>query len=225
MYGASTTTKGHGGAYPPVVTSTVKTITTTYIDSCETGITTKTETITQTVCNKCNGDSVTSTYICHNCGPSVVTITITKPSMPTHVASYPTPPAMPEKPSHGGDKPVPSADVPKKNDYPVDSTITIKSTTVHIVYVTKTPVPVVPEAKHTPVPYPSAPGAGYPVKPVVPTGGYPMPSGVKPSMASGTGTGVPTKPTYAPPQFTGAASSVKVGAVGFLAVVAGLLVV
>ena len=241
IHGASSTSKGHGVQYPPHVTSlpgkdspsssassTVKTVTTTYVDSCETGITTKTETITQTVCDKCTGDSVTSVYVCHKCGPSVVTITITKPSMPTYVASHPTPPAKPEGPIHGADKPqhsqpakpVYGADVPKKQDYPVEhSMVTIKSTTVSIVYVMKTPVPVVPAGKNMPVPYSSAPVVGYPVKP---TGGYPMSSGTGvPSKPSGTG--APTKPTYAPPQFTGAASHVGVGMTGLLAVVAGLL--
>ncbi|KAH7079138.1 glycoside hydrolase superfamily [Paraphoma chrysanthemicola] len=233
-------------AYPPSVTSkpgqdypsypassTVKVITTTYVDSCETGVTTKTETITQTVCAKCQ-DSVTSTYVCAagKCGPSVVTVTITKPyspptdvpakpsSPPTYGGDKPQPPAKPSNPpTYGGDKPAPPAqpsvpakpsspptyDVPKKQDYPV------ASTTVSIVYLTKTPVPVVPvsSVKYTPIPYPSAPAknstSGYPVKP--------------------TGTGaVPSKATgYSPPQFTGAATQVSVGMTGLLAVVAGLM--
>jgi chitinase len=269
-YPASSSVVVHGGEYPPSVTSapgmehpsyptssTVKTITTTYVDACKTGVTTKTETITQTVCNKCQGDSVTSVYVCHNCGPSVVTITVTKPSMPTNVASHPTPAAKPEGPMYGGDKPqgpaqssstampqVPAqsssaampqapaqssaaakpeapvygADVPKKQEMPI-----VKSTTVSIVYVTMTAVPDVPAAENTPMPYPSAAGAGYPIKPVVGTGA-PMASGtgvyVKPS-----GTGAPIKPSaYSPAQFTGAASHVGVGMTGLLVVVASLLV-
>lgn len=198
--------------------STTKVITTTYVDSCETGLTTKTETITKTICNKCNKpeeDSVTSVYVCKNCGPSVVTVTITKPNVPaTGVPAKPTgpvyggdkpqPPAQPSKPSgpsYGNDKPNPpvySVDVKKQND--------ATSTTVQIVYVTKTPVPVVPVVPaYTPVAYPSAKNAtsGYPTKP--------------------TGTGVPTKPTYAPPQFTGAASRLGAGLTGVVAVAAGLL--
>ncbi|KAF2823602.1 glycoside hydrolase [Ophiobolus disseminans] len=267
VYGASSSSGKGYDSYPPLVTSvpgkdyasvpsssTVKTITTTYVDSCETGVTTKTETITQTVCNKCQGDSVTSVYVCNKCGPSVVTITITKPNTPTtNVPSYPTPPTKPEGPTYGGDKPstpsqggdkpsnpptyggdkpqppahssqaakptppVYGADVPKKQEVPV------VSTTVAIVYVTKTPVPVVPSVKHTPIPYPSAPVVEYSSKPVVGTGVPSKPSGTgvptKP-----TGTGVPTNPTYAPPQFTGAASHVGVGMTGLFAVVAGLLV-
>ncbi|KAH8728932.1 glycoside hydrolase superfamily [Phaeosphaeriaceae sp. PMI808] len=200
-------------AYPPS-SPTTKIVTTTYVDSCETGITTKTETMTVTVCNKCKDDSVTSVYVCNNCGPTVVTYTITKPaSPPTHVPSVP---AKPSSPSYGGgDKPQPpakpsnpvyAADVPKKQEAPV-------STTVTIVYVTKTPVPVLPSVMYTPIPYPSAPAkngtSGYPVKP------------------TGTGVVVPSKPTgYTPPQFTGAAS--RVGAAGSvvaaLAAAAGMFV-
>jgi chitinase len=215
-----------GQNYPSSpASSTVKVITTTYVDSCETGVTTKTETITQTVCNKCKPDSVTSVYVCNKCGPAVVTYTITKPATPaTNVPVVPTMPAMPSGPNYGGEKPqppakestpsyggdkpanTPSYDVPKKQEVPAEST------TVEIVYVTKTPVPVVPTAKNTPMPYPSAPAqngtSGYPVKP------------------SGTGAALPSKPaSYTPPaQFTGAASHVGVGMTGFLAVVAGLLV-
>ncbi|KAF2031238.1 glycoside hydrolase [Setomelanomma holmii] len=233
-YGASST-PGYPAydAYPPTVTSkpgqdypsypassTVKVVTTTYVDSCETGVTTKTEVITKTVCAKCQ-DSVTSTYVCAagKCGPSVVTVTITKPyspptdvpakpsSPPTYGGDKPQPPAKPSTPSYGGEKPpnnTPVYDVPKKQEAPT-------STTVSIVYITKTPVPVVPvsSVKYTPIPYPSAPAkngtSSYPVKP--------------------TGTGsVPSKATgYTPPQFTGAASQVGVGMTGVLAVVAGLM--
>jgi chitinase len=222
---SATTMPGNGyPAYPASSTKTV--ITTTYIDSCETGVTTKTETITQTVCNKCQGDSVTSVYVCNKCGPSVITYTITKPATPaTNVPSVPTAPSVPSGPSYGGEKPQESAkpstpsygsdkpsypptyEVPKKQEAPASST------TVEIVYITKTPVPVLPSVQHTPIPYPTAPAfngtIGYPVKP--------------------TGTGVsapPTKPTtyVPPPQFTGAASHVGVGMTGMLAVVAGLLV-
>tara|TARA_R110002003_G_scaffold288_11_gene18424 strand:- start:14180 stop:16936 length:2757 start_codon:yes stop_codon:yes gene_type:complete len=239
VYPASSSVKAYD-AYPPSVTSkpaqdypsypassTTKVITTTYVDSCETGVTTKTETITQTVCAKCQ-DSVTSIYVCGagKCGPSVVTVTITKPySPPTDVPAKPSSP-----PTYGGDKPQPPAkpstpptppsqpsvpakpsspptyDVPKKQENPATST------TVSIVYITKTPVPAVPvsSVKYTPVPYPSAPAkngtTSYPVKP--------------------TGTGaVPSKATgYSPPQFTGAATQVGVGMTGLLAVVAGLMV-
>jgi chitinase len=243
VYGAS---KGYD-AYPPSVTSkpgqdypsypsssTVTVVTTTYVDSCETGITTKTETITQTVCNKCQGDSVTSVYVCNNCGPSVVTYTLTKPATPaTNVPAVPTAPAKPNGPTYGGDKPQepakpstpsngsdkpsypPTYDVPKKQEVPAGST------TVEVVYITKTPVPVVPSVKHTPAPYPSAPANSYPVKPTG-TG-----AGAPPTKPTGTGAGAPpTKPSsYVPPaQFTGAASHVGVGMTGFLAIVAGFLV-
>lgn len=224
-YPAPSSAKGYGGEYPPSVTSapgkdypsypgtsTVKVITTTYVDSCETGVTTKTETITKTVCGgpSCKGgDSVTSVYVCNKCGPSVVTYTITKPATPaTNVPSYPTAPAKPSNPSYGGDK-----DVPKKQEAPASST------TIEIVYVTKTPIPVVPEVKTPVAPYPSAPNGngGYPVKPTG-TGAYVPPS--KP-----TGTGVPTKPSaYVPPaQFTGAASHVGAGMTGLLVLAAGFL--
>jgi chitinase len=255
VYGASSVPAPvYGGAYPPSVTSmpgqnypsvpassTVKVITTTYVDSCSTGVTTKTETITQTVCNKCTaGDSVTSVYVCNSCGPSVVTYTITKPATPaTNVPSVPTmPAAKPSSPSYGGDMPAPpakqstpvyAAEKPKNTpvygadkpintptyDQPKKQEAPGASTTVEIVYVTKTPVPVVPSAKYTPAPYPSAPAqngtSGYPIK------------------ASGTGVSAPpSKPTsasYTPPaQFTGAASHIGVGMTGLLAVVAGLLV-
>jgi chitinase len=219
------------GAYPPSVTSkagqdypsypassTVTVVTTTYVDSCETGITTKTETITKTVCNKCQGDSVTSVYVCNNCGPAVVTYTLTKPATPaTNVPVVPTEPAKPATPSQGSDKPSypPTNNVPKKQEVPVGST------TVEIVYVTKTPVPVVPSVKHTPAPYPSAPANSYPV---LPTG---TGAGVPPTKPTGTGAGAPpTKPSsYVPPaQFTGAASHASVGLTGLLAVAAAFLV-
>ncbi|EAT92360.2 hypothetical protein SNOG_00865 [Parastagonospora nodorum SN15] len=241
MYGASSSAPApvYGGQYPPSVTSmpgqnypsypassTVKVITTTYVDACETGITTKTETITQTVCNKCKGDSVTSVYVCNKCGPAVVTYTITKPASPaTDVPVVPTMPVQPSSPSHGGDKPqspakestpsyggerphnTPTYEVPKKQEVPG------ASTTVEIVYITKTPIPMAPTVQHTPaMPYPSAPvqngTSGYPVKP------------------SGTGVATPTKPSsYTPPaQFTGAASHLSAGMAGLLAVVAGLFV-
>lgn len=213
-------------AYPqgPVSSATTTVVTTTYVDICETGLTTKTETITKTVCNKCTKpteDSVTSVYVCKNCGPSEVTVTVTKPNTPaTGVPAKPTgpvyggdnksqPPAqpsMPSVPTYGNQKPsqpIYSADVKKQND--------ATSTTVQIVYVTKTPVPVVPVSTML---YPSGPaknatsaagtGTGVPTKP--------------------TGTGVPTKPTYAPPQFTGAASRMGAGLTGVLAIAAGLLV-
>jgi chitinase len=250
VYGAaSSSAKVYGAAYPSITSapaneypsypasSTIKVITTTYVDSCETGVTTKTETITKTVCPKCTEDSVTSVYVCNNCGPAVVTYTITKPatpatnvpSVPTYVASVAKPAETPvysvEKPAytpvHGAAKPsntpvyaadkpsyapvysatkpssTPVYDAPKKQEVPA------VSTTVAVVYMT--PVPVVPSA----VPYPSAAQNG--------TGAYP----VKPS-----GTGVSSKPSaYSPPaQFTGAASRIGAGAVGLLAVVAGLLV-
>jgi chitinase len=216
-----------GNNYPVYPASSTKTvITTTYVDSCETGVTTKTEIITKTVCHKCQDDSVTSVYVCNNCGPSVVTYTITKPATPaTNVPSVPTYPAGPSVPSHGAVKPQepakpstpshdsypPTYNVPKKQEAPASST------TVEIVYIMKTPVPVLPSVEHKAVPYPTAPvhgtGAAYPVKP----------SG---TAAAPSGTGVPSKPsTYAPPvQFTGAASRAGVGMAGFLAVVAGLLV-
>ncbi|KAH5658633.1 chitinase [Parastagonospora nodorum] len=241
VYGASSSAPApvYGGQYPPSVTSmpgqnypsypassTVKVITTTYVDACETGITTKTETITQTVCNKCKGDSVTSVYVCNKCGPAVVPYTITKPASPaTDVPVVPTMPVQPSSPSHGGDKPqspakestpsyggerphnTPTYEVPKKQEVPG------ASTTVEIVYITKTPIPMAPTVQHTPaMPYPSAPvqngTSGYPVKP------------------SGTGVATPTKPSsYTPPaQFTGAASHLSAGMAGLLAVVAGLFV-
>jgi chitinase len=225
-----------GNNYPAYPASSTKTIiTTTYVDSCETGVTTKTETITKTVCHKCQDDSITSVYVCNNCGPSVVTYTITKPATPaTNVPSMPTYPAGPSVPSVGGEMPQapassntyptsavapsspgsdasypPTYNGPKKQEAPASST------TVEIVYITKTPVPAVPSVEHTQAPYPTAPmgtGAAYPVKP---SGtGVPM------------GTGMPSKPSgYAPPpQFTGAASRAGVGMAGLLAVVAGLLV-
>jgi chitinase len=246
-YPASSSAKAYGAAYPPSVTSKptndypsypVKVITTTYVDSCETGVTTKTETITKTVCPKCTEDSITSVYVCNNCGPSVVTYTITKPNTPaTDVPSVPTAPAKPSSPSYGGEQPhqpakpsTPSygGEKPKEpvkpstpsygGDKPVNTPtydipkkheVPAGSTTVAIVYVT--PVPVAPSVVYTPVAYPSVPAKNG-------TSGYP----VKPS---GTGS-VPTKPTsYVPPaQFTGAASHVGVGMTGLLAVVAGLLV-
>jgi chitinase len=239
---ASSSAKVYSAAQPSVTSapannypaspasSAVTVVTTTYVDACETGVTTKTETITKTVCNKCE-DSVTSVYVCNNCGPAVVTYTLTKPatpatnvpSVPTYVASVAKPAA--ETPVYSANTPVYSADKPAYTpvygaantpvysatkpsstpvyDMPKKQEVPGVSTTVAIVYMT--PVPVAPSA----VPYPSAAQNG--------TGAYP----VKPS-----GTGVASKPSaYSPPaEFTGAASRVGAGAVGLIAVVAGLLV-
>jgi chitinase len=92
----------------------------------------------------------------------------------------------------------------------------VTSTTVSIVYVTKTPIPMVSDystavvpSSYVAVPYPSGAASG--------SGSYPT----KP-----TGTGVPTKPSsYVPPaQFTGAASRVGAGMGAFVAIFAAVMV-
>jgi chitinase len=219
----------------------------TYIDSCSTGLTTVTATITKTVCNTCaqpTRDSVTSVYVCHNCGPSIVTVTITKPyTMPaTGVPSYPTytvvVPAKPASSTYGGDnKPSPSAQA-SSSVYAVDATASqppaqpsMSSTPSSVSGKPYMPVysPAVPEQPKkqvsttisivivTPVPV-AATLVPYPSAPAGAkngTMGYP----------TATGTGAPTKPTsYVPPQFEGAANRLYVGLTGLTAVVAGLLV-
>ena len=215
----------------------------TYVDSCSTGLTTVTATITKTVCNNCaqpTRESFTSLYVCHNCGPSVVTVTITKPyTMPaTGVPSYPTytavVPAMPASSVYGGDnKPLPSAHASSSVDATASQPAaqsTMASTPSSVNGKPYMPVytPAVPEQPKKQVSTTISMVIVTPVPVAATLVPYPSaPAGAKNSTMgypAATGTGAPTKPTsYVPPQFEGAASRLSVGLTGLIAVAAGLL--
>ncbi|KAJ8109140.1 hypothetical protein OPT61_g7674 [Boeremia exigua] len=226
--------------------STTTVVTTTYLDTCSTGLTTKTAVITKTVCNACTkpsdkpeadypSDWTTSVYV-----SKTLTVTITKPihsatdvpAYPTIVSEYPTAP----KPS------APAAEYPiDKEEIPSYET-PAKSSSVPYEATKPSPKPEVPSAEYpvasskpssqyvtltkvatptanTAVPYPTPIGhQSYPV------GNGTVPSGTGAVKPSATGTGKPVKPTsYTPPEFEGAASKLSMGMTGVVAVVAFLM--
>jgi hypothetical protein len=215
---------------PPVSKTTITTTyTTTYVDVCETGYTTKTTTFAVTYCSTSTPTVPTlgkpnnpptygwdiTTKVCNSgCGQGPKTVTVTVPCTQCNYASQPTP--TPNKPSCNGP------------DCALTTTTKVYQT--KIITLTKVPVPEGPKSVYDlpksapvygdkpaskPVDAPKAtPEAG---KPVV--SGKPVPSPGKPgngtvSMSFGTGVGAtPTKTGYGPPVFTGAAASVQVGGV------------
>ncbi|KAF2747478.1 glycoside hydrolase family 18 protein [Sporormia fimetaria CBS 119925] len=201
-----------------------KTITTTYVDICSTGLTTVTTTITKTVCGQCEAEPTTSgvpkgwyttVTVCTQCGPTPTIVTLTKPA--DHATKeYPAPMATggiytPGRP--GGDAHVPAPEgegyvpetpegetyVPEHPELPEEEQTTrISSTVYRVVTVTKVPVP------YTPAPYAPANSTGAPE-------------------GTASSTGYASYPTYTPPPFEGAASGVSGGLTAVILLFVGML--
>jgi chitinase len=168
--------------------STTTVVTTTYLDTCSTGLTTKTTIITKTVCNACakptakpEGDYpegwTTSVYV-----SKTLTVTITKPIHPaTDVPAYPT--DVPEysaapKPS------APAAEYPVGKEEVSSYETPAQSTSVYYEATKPSPKPEVPS-------YPEVPSAE---KPTAPAAEYPLAS----SKPLATLTKVATPVAYTP---------------------------
>ncbi|KAF2270835.1 glycoside hydrolase [Lojkania enalia] len=230
--GPSTTAKPDYPVYSH--SSGTKTIyTTTYVDICSTGYTTKETTITTTVYPEATPKShdvpegwYTTVTVCHVCAAKPTTVTLTLPVTKT-VYAYPTKPAgegyVPSPPEStpgayypapsetpscsGPGCPKPEEEYPEfgKPEKPETETETATSTVYQYVTLTKVPVP----ASETPAPY-------APYTPVNSTHVY-APTG------STTGTGSVPYGTYTPIEFEGAASRFSFGMSAVAVIAAGLL--
>jgi hypothetical protein len=218
---------GGGEEYKPSTTITT-TYATTYVDVCETGYTTKTTTFAVTYAPMTTpapgkptpppayGWDVTTKVCQKGCGEGVKTVTVTVPCTKCNYVATPTPvgPA-PGKPTPV--VPVPGKPTPAVPVVPGTETITTKVYQTKIITLSKVPVPEAPKSKPAEVPVVS--------KPVVPAYGtsvVAMPSGKPVGAKNGTvsvsvGTATPSKTGYAPPVFTGAASSLQ--STGLVAVI------
>ncbi|QDS68227.1 hypothetical protein FKW77_010590 [Venturia effusa] len=160
------TSKPHRSYDDPSYTSTAvytTTLTTTYIDICETGLTTVTATYKTTICPGSTTPAVpsgwtTTVTVCQNCGPKPTTVTITKPFVTSTAVEIVT---LVVKP------------VPQK-----EYTATLLSTPVVVVKATSS-VPVVPAKS-----MPAAPAKVAPSHPVVASGDAASSTPVKPVLAS-----------------------------------------
>lgn len=247
-YAVHTSKAGHGNGYSagkPSVTSKpvyaasssapAKTtcITTTYVDVCETGLTTKTATITKTysdVAPKPTPNEVpegwyTTVTVCSHCGPKTTTVTLTKPyATPTEAAYHAPSPSSPAA-EHSGSKgeypaakPSEAAYVPGKPGKPAgQETVSVTKK----VYITVVPAPAPTSALPG---YGAAPSPA-PHVPANSTLAY-VPSGTASSTGHGAAgyTGMPV-PSKIPALYEGAASRFSVGVSGLAVLVAGILMI
>ncbi|KAF2440441.1 hypothetical protein P171DRAFT_489154 [Karstenula rhodostoma CBS 690.94] len=220
MLKPSVTSKPGYPASSPAVTKTT-TYTTSYVDVCETGLTTITATVTKTytgVVPKPTSNEIpegwyTTVTVCKHCGPVTTTVTLTKPYHTPTEAAYGAP-SSPADQSAGKDS-YPESKLPQAAYVPGIASGEESVSVTSKVYMPVVPAPAseAPAYEATPAPY----------VPISSTAAY-VPSGMASSTIKGAAASTGAHgPSYTPPLFEGAASRFGVGMSGVVGLVAGVL--